>query len=152
MRYLFVDQILEYQRGEHIRGIKNVAMTEDFLEFHFPGNPVMPGVLLLEALSQLAGWLEAASSDFQAWFLLNQVEKCMFYGFAFPGNTIELDVRLQPNQSEFTRRFLGMCMVNNKKKVVAEFVGEVIPMKDIEDIDDRKKHFQILQRKELSFP
>ncbi|HBD06910.1 MAG TPA: beta-hydroxyacyl-ACP dehydratase, partial [Syntrophobacteraceae bacterium] len=64
MRYLLVDRITDWKAGESITGIKNVAMSEDFLEFHFAGNPVMPGVLALEALMQLTGWLEAASSEF----------------------------------------------------------------------------------------
>ena len=66
MRYLLIDHITEWKSGEFMKGVKNVAMSEDFLEFHFPKNPIMPGVLLLEALTQMAGWLEAASSDFRS--------------------------------------------------------------------------------------
>ena len=68
MRYLLIDYITEWEPGTKIKGIKNVAMSEDFLEYHFPKNPIMPGVLLLEAIAQLTGWLEAASSDFKNWF------------------------------------------------------------------------------------
>src|SRR5207237_2805332 len=93
MRFLLVDRIVEWKPGDSIQGIKNVAMSEDFLEFHFPGNPVMPGALLLEALAQLAGWLEAASSDFHDWFMLRNVQKCMFYGFVLPGDRVDLHVR-----------------------------------------------------------
>jgi 3-hydroxyacyl-[acyl-carrier-protein] dehydratase len=57
MRYLLIDCITEWQPGTKIKGIKNVAMSEDFLEYHFPKNPIMPGVLLLEAIAQLTGWL-----------------------------------------------------------------------------------------------
>jgi len=148
MRYLLVDRILEYQNGEHIRGIKNVAMSEDFLEFHFPGNPVMPGVLLIEAMTQLAGWLEAASTDFQSWFLLHQVHKCMFYGFAFPGDRVELDVRLQSSQDSTRRQFLGIGTVNQKKKIVAEFEGERTPLTSLENVEEQKKFFQLLLRKD----
>ena len=56
MRYLLIDHITEWKSGESIMGVKNVAMSEDFLEFHFPKNPIMPGILLLEGLVQLAGW------------------------------------------------------------------------------------------------
>ena len=65
MRYLLVDRIIALDPGNNITGVKNVAMSEDFLEFHFPKNPIMPGIMLLEALVQLSGWLEAASSDFR---------------------------------------------------------------------------------------
>ena len=50
MRYLLVDHITGVEPDKSIRGVKNVAMTEDFLEFHFPRNPIMPGVMVLEAL------------------------------------------------------------------------------------------------------
>jgi 3-hydroxyacyl-[acyl-carrier-protein] dehydratase len=146
MRYLLVDRILEWKAGESILGVKNVAMTEDFLEFHFPRNPIMPGVLLLEALAQLAGWLEAASSDFQRWFLLQSVRRCLFYGFAFPGDTVELEVRAQGGQDPSKRAFVGVCSVLRTKRVVAEFEGEAIPLGDIEDPADRKQAFQRLTR------
>ncbi len=55
MRYLLIDRITEWKAGQKIKGVKNVAMTEDFLEWHFPKNPVMPGVLLIEAFAQLSG-------------------------------------------------------------------------------------------------
>ena len=67
MRYYLVDQIKEWEVDKRIRGVKNVAMTEDFLEYHFPKYPTMPGVLLLESMAQLAGWLEAVSSKFTRW-------------------------------------------------------------------------------------
>jgi 3-hydroxyacyl-[acyl-carrier-protein] dehydratase len=146
MRYLLVDRILEWKTGEQMAGVKNVAMTEDFLEFHFPRNPIMPGVLLLEALVQLAGWLEAASSDFQRWFLPRSVRKCMFYGFAHPGDTVELEVRAQAAQGPSRRSFEGVCSVLRAKRVVAEFEGETVPLADIEDPADQRRAFQLLTR------
>lgn len=146
MRYLLVDRILEWAPGESIRGIKNVAMSEDFLEFHFPGNPIMPGALLVEALVQLSGWLEAASSDFRNWILLHTVHRCMFYGFAFPGDTVELGVRTQGGGDGARRTFVGTCTVADKKKVVAEFEGETIPLGDIEHREDQRKLFTLLTR------
>jgi len=148
MRYLLVDHITEYKPGEFIRGIKNVAMSEDFLEFHFPKNPIMPGVMLLEALTQLTGWLEAASSDFKNWFLVNKVNKSNFYGFAFPGDQVELTVELisSPQQGHPATIYRGSGFVKGKKKIVAEFEGEVIPLEDIEDTEEQKKFFTVLIR------
>lgn len=96
MRYMLVDRVADWEPGERITGVKNVAMSEDFLEFHFPKNPIMPGIMLLEALVQLAGWLEAASSDFEKWFLLSKVIKCNFYGFVLPGDQVNLKVAVAP--------------------------------------------------------
>ncbi len=146
MRYLLVDQILEWKPGESIRGIKNVAMSEDFLEFHFPKNPVMPGVMLLEALTQLTGWLEAASSDFSQWFLIGRVNKCSFYGFTFPGDQVELSVEFVSVSPEGRKTFKGTGVVQGKKKIAVEFDGVLTPLEELEDCREQKRFFSVLTR------
>jgi 3-hydroxyacyl-[acyl-carrier-protein] dehydratase len=157
MRYLLIDHITDYKAGELIKGIKNVAMSEDFLEFHFPKNPIMPGVMLLEALIQLTGWLEAASSDFKNWFLVSNVRKSNFYGFAFPGDQVELDVEFispphphskggQGGGSPATKVYRGSGFVKGRKKIIAEFEGEIIAFEDIEDTEEQRKFFKVLTR------
>ncbi|RJQ15285.1 MAG: beta-hydroxyacyl-ACP dehydratase [Nitrospiraceae bacterium] len=150
MRYLLIDHITEWKSGELIKGVKNVAMSEDFLEFHFPKNPIMPGVMLLEALTQLTGWLEAASSDFKSWFLISKVLKSNFYSFALPGDQVELEVRLLPPQPSLdrgeTRIYRGTGLVKGKKKIVAEFEGKAVPFEEIEDPDEQRRFFQVLTR------
>lgn len=146
MRYLLVDRIVEVKAGEKIRGIKNIAMSEDFLEYHFPRNPVMPGMLLLEALVQLTGWLEAASSDFKNWFLLSKVRSSRFYGFSLPGDQVELAVEVSPQSGPEKRIYTGIAMVDGKKKASADFEGEIIPFEEIEDIDSQRRFFSLLTR------
>lgn len=148
MRYLLVDRIVEWQPGQSIKGIKNVAMSEDYLEFHFPKAPVMPGVLLLEALVQLAGWLEAVSSDFQSWFLLNHVDRSSFYGFALPGDRVELEVQAKAPQSSGARLFTGSCSVDGKKRMAAEFSGAIVRLEELEDVEEQKRVFRSLTRDE----
>jgi 3-hydroxyacyl-[acyl-carrier-protein] dehydratase len=58
-----VDRILEMEPGKKIVGIKNVTINEPFFQGHFPGHPVMPGVLIIEAMAQVAGILAYLSSD-----------------------------------------------------------------------------------------
>ena len=146
MRYFLVDHIIELEPGERIKGIKNVAMSEDFFVFLFPKNPIMPGILLLEALTQLAGWLEAASSDFKNWFLIDKVKKCSFYGFALPGDQVELELRSIPESETGKRLYKGMGKVGGSKKVTVEFEGIIVPLSDIEDVDEQKRFFQLLRR------
>lgn len=149
MRYLLVDHITEWQAGERIKGIKNVAMSEDFLEFHFPKNPIMPGVLLLEALTQLAGWLEAASSDFDNWFLIDKVNKCSFYGFAFPGDQVELELEVLVTDKVERKTYRGLGMVKGKKKITVDFEGSIVPLEGLEDKTEQKKFFQLLNRETI---
>jgi 3-hydroxyacyl-[acyl-carrier-protein] dehydratase len=147
MRYLLIDRITEWKAGQKIKGVKNVAMTEDFLEWHFPKNPVMPGILLIEAFAQLTGWLEAASSDFKNWFFITKVRQCKFYGFALPGDQVELDVERLAESDADKRVYSGVGKVEGKKNVSIEFEGDIIPFQDIEELDEQKRFFKVLTRK-----
>ena len=147
MRYLLIDHIVEWKSKEKIKGIKNVTISEDFLEFHFPKNPIMPGVLLLEALVQLAGWLEAVSSDFNNWFLINKVNKSNFYGFAYPGDQVELVIETMAESNSSVKTYKGAGTVGGKKIIKSEFEGKIIPLSEIENTDEQKRFFQVLNRK-----
>ena len=146
MRYLLVDHITELDAGKSVKGIKNVAMTEDFLEFHFPGNPVMPGVMLLESLAQLTGWLTAVSSDFRDWFVIERIFKCNYYGFAFPGDQVELEVSISGPGEDGRVSYLGLARVAGRKKVVADFSGRHLPLGDLDDVESKRKEYQVLTR------
>ncbi len=146
MRYLLVDSIGAWTPGEQIQGSKNIAMSEDFLEFHFPGNPVMPGVLMLEAMTQLAGWLEAASSDFRNWLLIAEVKNCRFYRLAVPGDRIELTVTFLPGPAPGQRSCRGIGTVGGKKTILAEFTAGVVALEELESADEQRKLFQVLTR------
>lgn len=149
MRYLLIDQITEWKSTSTIKGIKNVAMSEDFLEFHFPNHPIMPGVLLLEALVQLAGWLEAKCSGFNDWVLIDKVKKCRFYDFALPGDQVDLEVQSLCGAAPKRKTYRGIGKVNGKKKIVSEFEGKVVQLSKLEDIADQKRFFRILTREFL---
>ena len=146
MRYLLIDHITEYKPDELIRGIKNVSMSEDFLEFHFPKNPIMPGVMLLEALVQLSGWLQAVSSDFRCWLLVTKVRKSNFYSFALPGDQVELEVQRLQDENPDLIVYRGIGTVKGKKKIVAEFEGEIVPIDEIEDAQEQRRFFTLLTR------
>jgi len=146
MRYLLIDHITEYRPDELIRGIKNVAMSEDFLEFHFPKNPIMPGVMLLESLVQLSGWLQAVSSDFSSWLLVTKVRKSNFYSFALPGDQVELEIQRVQDENQDLNVYRGLGTVKGKKKIVAEFEGEIVPIDAIEDAEEQRRFFRLLTR------
>ncbi|MFQ3573437.1 MAG: hypothetical protein SNJ53_02260, partial [Thermodesulfovibrionales bacterium] len=119
-------------------------VRQDFLEFHFPDRPVMPGVMLLEALVQLAGWFTAKTTNFEKWFLPQDIRQCKFYSFALPGDQIIMNV-----QRIDKGNFKGVGEVGGKKKIIAEFSGITIDLNEIEDIERQKKAFEILTRGEV---
>lgn len=144
MRYLLIDRITDLEEGKSIKGVKNVAMSEDMLEWHFPRNPIMPGVMMLEAMVQLAGWLTAAGSDFRDWLLPTNIRKCNFYRFALPGDQVELEVEVAVEDGATV--YKGMSKSGGKKLVRAEFEADIVPLSEIEDAEAARHHFKVLLR------
>ena len=97
LRYpsVLVDRILECIAGERIRAIKNVTMNEPYFQGHFPGYPVMPGVLVLEALTQLSGVLAVASgittADGAPAVSFDGIDACRFKRQIVPGDQLMLE-------------------------------------------------------------
>lgn len=93
MRFYLVDRIEAWHPGERAEGIKCLTMTEDYLEQHFPGWPVMPGVLLLESLAQLSGYLlgdTEARAGRRILAIMSMVEKAKFRKMVRPGDQVRL--------------------------------------------------------------
>jgi 3-hydroxyacyl-[acyl-carrier-protein] dehydratase len=98
MRWVFLDRIAELLPGEKARGFKGVAASEDFFADHFPGFPVLPGVLQIEALAQLSGKLIEVTvfqNDTRwVWPIISIVRKAKFRRFVAPGVALELTAEL----------------------------------------------------------
>lgn len=92
MRYVFVDRILDFDSSRAIRGVKVVSCQEPYLADHFPGFPVLPGVLMLESAFELAQWFCRASRDFPPVdFRPVAVSRVRFARPVRPGDRLELD-------------------------------------------------------------
>lgn len=96
---LLVDRVLECVPGERISAIKNVTMNEQFFAGHFPGRPVMPGVLVLEAMAQTAGILTFVTAgvypDETTRFYFAGIDKARFRRPVMPGDQLRLEARLE---------------------------------------------------------
>lgn len=94
--FLMVDRVLEYRLGESLVAIKNVTINEPFFQGHFPGRPVFPGVLILEALAQasalLASHSEPAQTRGEIILLFAGIDKARFKRLVEPGDQLRLEV------------------------------------------------------------
>ena len=93
MRFSLVDQILELEKGKSISAIKNLSLSEEYLQDHFPGFAVMPGVLMVESIVQAGAWLMRYSNDFQySTVLLKQTKGVRFNSFVTPGKQLRVSL------------------------------------------------------------
>ncbi|QOC22996.1 3-hydroxyacyl-ACP dehydratase FabZ [Wenzhouxiangella sp. AB-CW3] len=97
--FLLVDRVLDYSLDDppSIRALKNVTINEPFFQGHFPGHPVMPGVLILEAMAQAAGCLahmvrDAGNQESQLYYLV-KIDKARFNRVVVPGDQLVFEVR-----------------------------------------------------------
>ncbi len=94
--FLLVDRILEVEKGKRIVGIKNVTFNEEFFQGHFPGNPVMPGVLIIEAMAQVAaiGLMGVVPEHEKKLLYLSGVDRCKFRRPVLPGDQLRIEAEI----------------------------------------------------------
>ena len=101
--FLLVDRIVEFEAGRRIVGIKNVTVNEPFFPGHFPGQPVMPGVLQLEAMAQVGAVLalKCVEGPGKPIVYLAGVDKAKFRKPVFPGDQLRIEVEVLKNKAAF---------------------------------------------------
>lgn len=106
MKFGMIDGIVELTRGERIVAVKAVSLAEEYLADHFPAFPVLPGVLMLEAMAEAAAWLVRDATDFGfPVILLKEARNVTYKSFVKPGNLLRVEVdcrRLMADHSEFS--------------------------------------------------
>jgi 3-hydroxyacyl-[acyl-carrier-protein] dehydratase len=123
--FLLVDRVLSYTVGERLRALKNVTMNEQFFQGHFPGRPVMPGVLILEALAQATGILgvrtmERPPGQDSMYFFVG-IDKARFKRPVVPGDQLILDVVLRKVRRNIWM-FYGEACVDGRLAASAELM------------------------------
>lgn len=130
--FLLVDRVVEVVKGERIHAYKNVTFNEPFFQGHFPGAPVMPGVLQLEALAQAGGLLAYETSPFDPktkLVLFMSLDKCKFRRIVAPGDRLDLHVTIARVKGSIWK-FNGEARVDGQLASEAELMAMIMDRKD----------------------
>jgi len=123
--FLLVDRVLEFERNKRVLAYKNVSCNEPFFTGHFPGHPVMPGVLVVEALAQAGGVLTQLSRDpselGKDTFYLVKVDNAKFSRMVIPGDRLELEVELKRRIRNMAQ-YVGIARVDGEQAACAEIL------------------------------
>lgn len=122
--FLLVDRVLEKDENKRIVAIKNVSMNESFFQGHFPGHPIMPGVLIVEAMAQVAGLMvmEKGSNSLPIFASMDNVK---FKAPVRPGDQIRFEVELIKIKASFVK-VAGKATVDGKLVAEAEFMCSIV--------------------------
>ena len=122
--FLLVDRVVEFEAGKRVVCWKNVSANEQFFEGHFPSHPVMPGVLVIEALAQAGGILShltrGKSCDDNLSYLV-KVDAAKFSRMVVPGDRLELEVSIKREIRNMVQ-YLGTATVDGKQVACAEIL------------------------------
>ncbi len=133
--FLLVDRVLECRKGESIRALKNVTVNEPFFPGHFPHRPVMPGVIIIEALAQAAGILAFVTADVvpdeTTRFFFVGIDKARFRKPVEPGDQLILTAKLERSLRGIwkfsTIAYVGDQEVTSAEMMVAPETGKYTP-------------------------
>lgn len=129
--FLLVDRIIEIDPGKRAVGIKNLTMNELFFQGHFPQRPIMPGVLMIEAMAQVGGVLLTTSNEHQNHIgLFMSIDNVKFRRSAFPGDQLVMEVEVLRDRSRMVSVH-GKGRVDNQVIVEADMMFSFVDKKDV---------------------
>lgn len=126
--FLLVDRAEAYVAGQSIVGVKNVTFNEPYFAGHFPGNPVMPGVLIVEAMGQTGAVLMSKSLDVDVegkTIFFMSIDNCRFRAPVRPGDVLRMEVRVILHRRGIFK-FRGVAKVNGKLAAEADFAAMLV--------------------------
>jgi 3-hydroxyacyl-[acyl-carrier-protein] dehydratase len=154
MRYFLIDKVTELVVGERARGIKNISLSDDILHDHFPDYPIMPGALIIEAASQLAGFLlemtlNKASGPIVG-ALLVQIEQTKFHDTSGPGDQLGIVVTIDSIRDAAAQVTAHVTV--GEKRIARASLTFFLKTIDSERIHEQRRYIYKLWTKDLKTP
>ncbi|MDA8239884.1 MAG: 3-hydroxyacyl-ACP dehydratase FabZ [Nitrospiraceae bacterium] len=122
--FLLVDKIVDLKPGESALGVKNVTINEPFFQGHFPGQPIMPGVLVIEAMAQVAGVMAFRSGVEGKSVFFMSIDNAKFRRPIVPGDQVMMEIKVLKQRGNVWK-FSGTATVDGKLVSEAEFTAMV---------------------------
>ncbi len=125
--FLLVDRILEIEPGKRAIGVKNISANEPFFQGHFPGQPVMPGVLMIEGMAQTGAVLlyQLLPDRHSKLIVFAGIDNTRFRRQVIPGDTVTYEVEITRLRS-MSSRMIGRALVDGDVAVEAEFMSFIV--------------------------
>ncbi|OGV34012.1 MAG: 3-hydroxyacyl-[acyl-carrier-protein] dehydratase FabZ [Legionellales bacterium RIFCSPHIGHO2_12_FULL_35_11] len=124
--FVLVDRVIDYKEFDFLTAIKNVTVNEPFFQGHFPGNPIMPGVLMLESLAQASAILSNLSREpkpgHEFLYFFAGIDNAKFKHIVTPGDQLRLEVKLAGQKRDFWRMH-GEVFVGDKLACSADLMS-----------------------------
>jgi len=120
--FLLVDRVLEEEPGKRIKTLKNVSVNDPHFQGHFPFYPIMPGVLIVEAMAQSAGILFADAASSGRKMLFMGIDACRFRKEVRPGDQLVMDIEVIQQRGAILK-FKGVATVDGQKVAEAEMMA-----------------------------
>jgi len=117
MRWIWIDKFVEFETGTRAVAVKNVTLAEEHLHDHFPGFPVMPETLCIEAMAQTAGILVGEAKKFQEKVILAKIKKAAFFDYVKPGDSLKLEAKIESITDEAAST---TGKITREEKLIAE--------------------------------
>lgn len=122
--FLLIDRIIEHVPGKRVVALKNVTVNEPFFQGHFPGQPVMPGVLIVEAIAQTALVLISDDSEDKIPLFMG-IDKARFRRQVVPGDQLRIEVELSQRRRNVCRAH-GVVTVEGERAVEADILATIV--------------------------
>ena len=127
--FLMVDRVLEREEGQRVVAVKNVTINEPFFQGHYPQTPVMPGVMIVEAMAQVGGLVVGGSPDNDVLPLLAAIEKVRFREVVKPGDQLVITATVQAVRLGLVK-IKAQAEVGAKVVVQGELTFTLVPRRD----------------------